>query len=170
MLRLTVDDTVTEADSRGVWPVYEAVFGDFPNYDAWRDGMWNRHRAREGFRLARALDGDDLVAVAWGYTGQDGQWRTDQARRVLAPEVADLWLGGHFELVSIGVVERGRGSGVGSSLLQALLAGLPHERLLLMTTSDDTDSARRLYASAGWRVIGPGIGQGSVIMGRQNAQ
>ena len=39
--------------------------------------------------------------------------------------------------------------------------------LLLMTTSDEADPARRLYASDGWRVIGPGIGEETVIMGKR---
>ena len=97
-----------------------------------------------------------------------GQWWTDQARAVLDSGVADVWLGGHFELVSIGVVGGARGSGTGVALLRALLGGLTHERFLLMTTSDETDPARRLYAREGWRVVGPGIGDRTVIMGRQN--
>jgi hypothetical protein len=107
--------------------------------------VWDRHAARKGFRLARAYDGDVLVGFGYGYTGESGQWWTDHARMVLAPDVAATWLGGHFELVSI---------------------GLSHERLLLMTTSDPSDVARRLYASEGWRVLGPGIAEATVIMGK----
>jgi hypothetical protein len=51
--------------------------------------------------------------------------------------------------------------------MRAITDGLGHDRLLLMTTSDDADPARRLYASDGWRVIGPGIGEGTVIMGKR---
>ena len=36
-----------------------------------------------------------------------------------------------------------------------------------MTTADATDPARRRYASEGWQVIGPGIGNGTVIMGKR---
>lgn len=35
-----------------------------------------------------------------------------KARTVLDPEVADVWLDGHFELVSIGVVGGARGPGI----------------------------------------------------------
>jgi hypothetical protein len=51
--------------------------------------------------------------------------------------------------------------------MRILLGGLPHERLLLMTSADPHDPARRLYASEGWDVLGPGIGDETVIMGRR---
>jgi hypothetical protein len=35
-----------------------------------------------------------------------------------------------------------------------------------MTTADELDPARRLCASDGWRVLGPGIRDGQVIMGK----
>ena len=57
--------------------------------------------------------------------------------------------------------------GVGRALLRALLDGLGHDRLLLMATADATDPARRLYAAEGWVVLGPGIGDGTVIMGKR---
>ena len=53
------------------------------------------------------------------------------------------------------------------SLMRHLVAGLPQDRWLLMTTADASDPARRLYASEGWRVVGPGIGEGRVIMARR---
>jgi ribosomal protein S18 acetylase RimI-like enzyme len=152
-----------------IWPVYDAVFGDFPDIESWQAAVWDKHSVRDGFRLARAFDGGEPVGFAYGYTGRPGHWWTDNARAVLAPQVADAWLGGHFELVSIGVLESARGRGLGRRLLDALLDGLPHDRLLLMTTADPADPARRLYAAAGWRVLGPGIGDHTVIMGRRAA-
>jgi GNAT superfamily N-acetyltransferase len=108
-----------------------------------------------------------LVGFAYGYTGEQGQWWTDNALKVLEPDVAEAWLGGHFELVSIGVLDAARRGGIGRGLMHVLLEGLPHERLLLMTSSDPSDPARRLYASEGWHVLGPGIGDGTVILGRR---
>lgn len=168
MVRFAVDESVTDADADAVWSVYEPVFADVADLDTWRRTVWDRHRARAGFRLARAHDGDRLVGFAYGYTGEHGQWWTDHAADALAPEVAEAWLGGHFELVSIGVVDAARGAGVGRGLMHALLDGLPHDRLLLMTSADASDPARRLYASEGWQVLGPGIGEGTVIMGRRH--
>jgi GNAT superfamily N-acetyltransferase len=150
-----------------VWPVYTSVFGDHATLEAWREAVWDRHRVRDGFRLARAFIGERFVGFAYGYTGQRGQWWTDEAAKVLEPEVANAWLGGHFELVSIAVISDARGAGIGRGLLHVLTQGLRHERLLLMATADAADPARRLYASEGWDVIGPGLGDSTVIMGKR---
>jgi ribosomal protein S18 acetylase RimI-like enzyme len=160
---------VTDADSEELFDLYDAVFGDQPDLGTWRSEVWDRHAGRVGFRLARAYDGGRLVGFAYGYTGERGQWWTDQAATVLDPQVALEWLGGHFELVSIGVLTETRGTGVGSALLRTLTDGLPHERRLLMTTADAEDPARRLYAAQGWEVVGPGLRDGQVIMGSRRA-
>ena len=165
-MRYDVAGSATETDGVALWPVYDAVFGDHDSYEGWRDAVWDRHRSRAGFRLARAY-ADGLVGFAYGYTGERGQWWTDNARAALPSDVADAWLGGHFEVVSLGVLPGQRGRGTGRALLRALLAGVEHDRLLLMTTADATDPARRLYAAEGWEVLGPGIGEGTVIMGRR---
>ena len=39
-----------------------------------------------------------------------------------------------------------------------------------MTTADADDPARRLYARAGWEVIGPGLRDGQVVMGRRRVR
>jgi ribosomal protein S18 acetylase RimI-like enzyme len=149
-----------------LWPVYRRVFGDFDDVDAWRDLVWDRHAARAGFRLALARNGGALVGFAYGYTGEHGQWWTDSAATVLHPDVASDWLGGHFEVVSLGVDESARGSGLGRRLLATLTDGVDHPRWVLMTSANPEDPARRLYRSSGWAVIGPGLSHGKVIMGR----
>lgn len=170
MARLCVNDAVSDEDAALVWSVYDAVFGDYAEYEVWRDSVWDRHRRRNGFRLARAYEDDSLVGFAYGYTGEEGQWWTDNALKALEPEVGKAWLGGHFELVSIGVVDSARGKGVGRQLMRALLEGLDHDRLLLQTSSDASDPARLLYASEGWQVLGSGMGDATVIMGRRIAR
>jgi ribosomal protein S18 acetylase RimI-like enzyme len=164
---IRVIGSVTIADTTELWPVYDAVFGDHPSYDSWREEVWDRHAVREGFRLARARVEGELVGFAYGYTGRRGQWWTDHVAEALGPELADEWLGGHFELVSIGVLPAHRGRGVGARLLDEITEGLPQERWLLMTSADESDPARRLYAGHGWHVLGDGIGDGTVIMGHR---
>jgi len=166
VIRIQVDDSATAGDGVELWPAYHAIFHDYPTFDAWREAVWDRHRVRGGFRLVRAYDGATLVGFAYGYTGEPGQWWTDNARQALEPAVANAWLGGHFEVVSIGVIEPARRAGIGRRLMHTLIDGLEHDRLLLMTTSDSSDPARRLYASEGWRVLGAGIGEETVIMGK----
>ena len=160
---------VREADTQELWNVYDAVFGDEADIDTWRRRTWDLHVARDGFRLARARDGERLVGFAYGYTGQHGQWWTDEASRVLAPDVAAAWLGGHFDLVSLGVLEEARRGGLGRSLLREVTRDLPHARCTLSTEANAEDPARRLYASEGWEVIGPGLRDGQVIMGLRRA-
>jgi ribosomal protein S18 acetylase RimI-like enzyme len=163
---------VTEADTEELWQVYDAVFGDRPDIDSWRSTTWDLHVARAGFRLARAFDaagdgGRRLVGFAYGYTGEHGQWWTDEATKVLAPDVAAEWLGGHFDLVSLGVLEEARGRGLGRTLLREVTRDLPNPHWTLMTSADAEDPARHLYASEGWQVIGPGLSDGQVTMGRR---
>lgn len=166
MVEVVVVDEAGEPLVGELWPLYQSVFGDFEDAGAWRQQVWERHAARAGFRLALARDGGALVGFAYGYTGEHGQWWTDHAAAVLHPDVASDWLGGHFELVSIGVDEAARGTGVARRLLARLTDGLDHSRWVLMTSADPDDPARRLYRSTGWAVIGPGLSQDKVIMGR----
>jgi ribosomal protein S18 acetylase RimI-like enzyme len=150
-----------------VWHLYDPIFGDQPDESTWRQGVWDRHVARDGFRLVIAYDAAEPVGFGYGYTGTHGQWWTDRAAEVLADEVGTAWLGGHFELVSIGVVPEARGRGIGGALLERLTADLTHDRWVLMTTADPEDPARRLYARQGWEVVGPGLSPDRVIMGRR---
>src|SRR3954454_25102294 len=142
MISYDVVTEVTEDDTQELWTVYDAVFGDEVDLDSWRTRTWDLHVARDGFRLARAYDGERLVGFGYGFTGEHGQWWTDQASRVLAPGVAAEWLGGHFDLVSLGVLEAARGHGVGRALLRKVTRDLPHERWTLMTEADADDPAR----------------------------
>ncbi|WP_160006176.1 GNAT family N-acetyltransferase [Nocardioides sp. AX2bis] len=156
----------TREDGLELWPVYDSVFADYPDIDSWLAAVWDKHRVRSGFRLARSYSDDVLTGFAYGYTGTNGQWWTDNVRDVMEPDVAARWLGGHFELVSIGVTQGVRGQGVGRRLMRTLCSGLPHERQLLMTTADPADPARRLYESEGWRVLSAGVSDATVTMGR----
>jgi ribosomal protein S18 acetylase RimI-like enzyme len=156
-----------DVDVDELWGAYSAVFDDQADLASWREGTWDRHSARPGFRLARAYDGGALVGFAYGYTGDAGQWWTDTVRTTLPPDVADAWLGGHFEVVTLGVVPSARRVGLGRALMRALTDGLPHDRLLLQTSDDPADPARQLYAAEGWAVLGPGTGPSTVVMGRR---
>ena len=156
----------TDADAEELWPVYAEVFKETRDLAGWRDGTWDRHAARAGFRLARVRMDGELVGFAYGLTGEHGQWWTDRVAQTWSSDLADTWLGGHFELVSLGVRAVARSRGAGGLLLDTITTGLPHDRWLLMTSTDVDDPARRLYASRGWAPVGPGLSDGQVILGR----
>jgi ribosomal protein S18 acetylase RimI-like enzyme len=133
--------------------VYDAIFADQPDRDAWRADMYDKHCARDGFRLAVVRDGDMLAGFAWGYVGQPGQFWSDWVIRALPEEVTRTWVGGHFEFVELAVLPEYRRRGFGRRLHDVLLDGVPAERALLGTDNDDS-AAVRLYTSHGWRKLG----------------
>lgn len=156
------DDASDFADR--VWPCYDAVFGDFPDRETWRQDMFGRHASRAGYRLAVAFDGSTVAGFAWGYLGQRGQYWTDLVCSALPPEVAGTWAGGHFEFVELAVLPAYRGRGLGSRLHDGLLAGVT-QRGLLSTADDTDDPAVRLYLRRGWQKLGD-LRPGTQIMGR----
>lgn len=149
---LLLDGAAASAYAGDVFALYDTVFGDLRPETTWRDELFDRHRARDGYRLAIALDRDRLQGFAWGYRGERGQFWPDLVARTL-PDVSVEWIGGHFELVDIAVRPDSRGSGIGRRLHDALLAGLSG-RALLGTSTDDADPAVRLYESCGWQTLG----------------
>jgi ribosomal protein S18 acetylase RimI-like enzyme len=149
-----------------VWPCYDTVFGDAADYETWRSDTFERHAARDGFRLAIARNAGRLGGFSWGYVGQRGQYWSDLAYEALPHEVAARWVGGHFELVELAVIPAYRRAGLGQALHDRVLAGIVG-RCLLSTTDDETDPAVRLYLRSGWRRLGwlrPGV----QIMGRDS--
>ena len=152
--------------------VYRAAF-TAPGYDEdeeaitrFRDSQLPTHAGRSGFRLVTVRDGDALLGFAYGYTGEHGQWWTDQVIAAVPGDLANTWLGGHFEIVELAVVPAAQGRGFGAALVESLLLGLPHERALLTTYVDDRP-APRLYRRLGWTRLAEGVFDGSNLWGRE---
>lgn len=137
-----------------VFAVYDTVFGDVPDETEWRSSTYDRHVAREGFRLVAALAGESLVGFAYGYVGERGQYWPDQVAEALGEDVAATWVGGHFEFVELAVLPAFRGRGLGAALHDVLLEDAPGDRAMLSTADIPDDPAVRLYASRGWRKLG----------------
>jgi ribosomal protein S18 acetylase RimI-like enzyme len=135
-----------------IWPCYDEVFGDFPDFETWLTDMFARHVTRRGCRLVVATQGAAVAGFSWGYTGERGQYWTDLVASEL-PGVAEEWVGGHFELVTLGVAPRYRRRGLGRRLHDMLLDGVS-QKALLGTADDPADPAVRLYLSSGWRKLG----------------
>lgn len=142
-----------------IWPCYDAVFGDVADYAAWRSDLFERHAGRDGYRLAIATADDQVVGFGWGYVGRRGQYWSDLVHDALERQVAERWVGDHFELVELGVLPAYRRRGLGRALHDRLLSGV-HRRCLLSTADDPDDPAVQLYLRAGWRRLGalrPGV-------------
>ena len=107
------------------------------------------HLDRDGLRAVAALDGDLLVGIAYGYRGAPGQWWHDQVRAAMDPALAVDWLADPFEVCELHVRPERHGTGVGRTLLAALLDGTPAATAVL-TTPDSETRARSFYRAGGW--------------------
>lgn len=163
---LVYDGTAAFAPAAEIFGVYDAVFHDAGELTAWLDSPWGRQLSRAGFRLATAREAGRLVGFAWGYTGGRGQHWSDLVADSLPAAVAASWLGGHFELVELAVLEGFRRRGIGGRLHDVLLDGLPHRRALLATSDDESDPAVLLYRARGWETLGR-LADGVQVLGRR---
>ncbi|MEU4198021.1 GNAT family N-acetyltransferase [Kribbella sp. NPDC026611] len=147
-----------------VWLCYDAVFGDSADFDTWRSDLFERHAARDGYRLAIAADEGRVVGFSWGYVGQRGQYWSDLVCKALPRELADEWVGNHFEIVELAILPSHRQRGLGQALHDRILEGVDR-RCLLSTSADGNDPAVRLYLRSGWRHLGM-LRPGVQVMGR----
>lgn len=148
-----------------VWPCYDAVFGDFHDYETWRSDLFERHASRQGFRLAVALEQRTLVGFSWGYVGERGQYWSELVCEALPREVTADWVGGHFEVVELAVLPSYRRKRLGQALHDRLLDGVD-TRCLLSTSDDESDPAVRLYLRSGWQQLGS-LQPGVQVLGRE---
>jgi ribosomal protein S18 acetylase RimI-like enzyme len=103
---------------------------------------------RDGFSLARAVDGGQLVGVAYGWTMPAGRWWSN-ATSPAPDEVRDA---PKFAIMEWMVQRQHRGAGVGRQLLRLLLADRPEPWATL--ASHPESAARRIYDRLGWAQVG----------------
>jgi broad specificity phosphatase PhoE len=161
----TLDGPAAVAVVDELVPAYRAAF-TAPGYDETEEDVQRfatealpLHATREAFRLVLVRDAGRVRGFGYGFTGEHGMWWTERLKETApasARPVLDEWLGGHFEVVSVGVDPAAQGRGFGRSLMEGLLLGQPHERALLSTYADDRP-APRLYARLGWQRLVPGV-------------
>ena len=107
------------------------IYGLAMGYDtavvAGRYGYAVQHTERPGFRsvggFAQTPQGEQLVGFGYGYLVAPGQWWHDQVHAALAPELAEQWLRGAFELSELHVRPAYQGLGAGRVLLHTLVDG-----------------------------------------------
>ena len=163
------DAEAADHHADAVWTLYDAVFGDTADQASWRTDLWDRHRARDGFRLVTAYDEESsgssgLRGFGWAYLGERGQYWSDRVVAVLPQAVGDTWVGGHLEVVELATAPAARGQGIGGRLLDLLVADRCQRVALLSTSADESDPAVRLYRSRGWTTVGL-LGEGVQVMG-----
>ncbi len=154
VLLLDADGARARADE--LWAVYDAVFADVDDRSVWDERLAS-HTARDGFRATVAEQEGSLVGFAYGYTGERGQPWADRVASVLGSSLGEQaagdWVGGHFEVVELAVLDGSRGLGLGRRLHDDLLDALPHRRALLSTEIGDSPAVR-LYTARGWQRLG----------------
>lgn len=94
-----------------------------------------------------------VIAFAYGFHGERGQWWHDLVHSALAavhdPAEAQRWMADSFEIAEVHVDPRHQGQGIGRRLMLWLTDGRPEQTAVLSTPDADT-RARRLYHRLGF--------------------
>ncbi len=144
-----------------IWPGDTHSISDF----------FTRYAALPDYHGLVALHNGALVGFGFGARSLTGNWWHDRvAAQVGAhhPALRDAWV-----LVDLAVAPGHRDKGVGSALMETLLAAQPCPRALLSTEVNNA-GARRLYERHGWTYLHPGFafnagGQPYAVMRRELA-
>jgi ribosomal protein S18 acetylase RimI-like enzyme len=133
--------------------------------------FFTRYAALPDYHGLAALRQGALVGFGFGARSLPGQWWHDRVAAQVGmehPALQDAWT-----LVDLAVAPEVRSRGIGSALMEALLAAQPCPRALLSTEVSNA-GARRLYERHGWRYLHAGFAfnpgeQPYVVMRRELA-
>ncbi len=138
---------------------------------AWRDEYLPRHATRDDFAFLTATLERDVIGFAYGYSGTYGQWWTDRVASSLDSDMRAAWLDPpHFEVCELQVQPDHQRRGLGTRLLDELLASQPHDRALL-TANPEKPQPLAFYRKHGWvELAGVRFGDGGsryVVLGKK---
>jgi GNAT superfamily N-acetyltransferase len=156
------DAARARVSAAGLWRVYDEARGEAESFDAWQAEVFDPDCDRAGFRLSVARCDHEIVGYAYGFLGERGQPWSDRVAAALPEEVATTWLGGHFRLADLAVLESHRRHGGGRRLHDVLMDG--ETRPALLATADADTAAVRLFTSRGWQRLGL-LAEGVQVMG-----
>jgi ribosomal protein S18 acetylase RimI-like enzyme len=133
--------------------------------------FFTRYAALPDYHGIVALRAGALVGFGFGARSLPGQWWHDRVAEqvgVAHPALQDAWV-----LVDLAVAPEVRSRGIGSALMEALLAA-QHSPRALLSTEVGNAGARRLYERHGWSYLHPGFAfnpgeQPYVVMRRELA-
>jgi ribosomal protein S18 acetylase RimI-like enzyme len=135
--------------------VHRAALGAGALSDEWADARLPEHRRREDFLFLVAREEGRVVAFVYGYRGTYGTWWTEHVARALTPRERAEWLDRpHYEVVELHVHPARQRSGLGTALLEELLARQAYDRVLLSTQAGSRQ-ARSFYRKNGWTELAP---------------
>ena len=107
------------------------------------------HVQRADFRMVLAEQSGEIIGFAYGYTTAADHYWNEFVRGYLLQVETDAWLSYAFQLVEIALIPAHQGQGIGGSLYDRLMEGLPHHTAVLTTMCADTN-AYNLYKRRGW--------------------
>lgn len=156
--------------------VYADAFAGPPYFDddrgeEVRSRLQGEHGRRRGFRAIVAIDagGGEVVGMTYGYTGGPGQWWHDEVRRRIPAAAYRRWLVRSVEVVEVAVAPSRQAHGIGTMLVESLLAGRAEHTAVLSARTDSR--AHLLYRRLGFEEISEvrfsAGGAPFYIMGRQ---
>lgn len=135
--------------------VHRAALGAGALSDEWADTRLPEHARRPDFLFLVAREGEQVVAFVYGYRGEYGTWWTERVARALGDDARTEWLDvPHYEVVELHVHPSRQRHGLGSALLEELVARQPYDRLLL-STQVGSRQARAFYRKNGWTELAP---------------
>jgi GNAT superfamily N-acetyltransferase len=143
--------------------VYTAAMSPDPADVPGRRQIMQRHAAHPGFRAlaASADDRGPVIAFAYGFHGEAGQWWHDVVISALTGTGGDAhaagWMTDVMEIAEVHVHPDHQHRGTGRSMLLALTAGRP-ERTAVLSTRDADSTARRLYRGLSFADLLTGYG------------
>lgn len=171
-----LDPAAFDADLDALMGVYQAAMGVAAVQLPGRRAIMEAHAANPGFRgfavtappgagttspggamaasrPSPGLPAGTVIAFAYGFHGDRGQWWHDLVRSALISKsgraAAIAWLDDSFEVAEVHVHPEYQRGGIGRRLLY-LLTGGRAERTAVLSTMDTNSPARRLYRSLGF--------------------
>ncbi len=161
-----LDTAAFGADLDALMGVYQAAMGVAAIQLPGRRSIMETHAANPGFRAiavtappstARGTgpgsDNETIIAFAYGFHGDNGQWWHDLVRSALISKSGSAavtqWLDDSFEVAEVHVRPEHQRRGTGRRLLLRLTGGCT-ERTAVLSTMDADSPARRLYRSLGF--------------------
>jgi GNAT superfamily N-acetyltransferase len=133
-------------------PVYTAVHPECGQDERLLEGFLRRTRSqmlRPGFRLVIIRTVDQLVGFSLGLTFPAGSWWSGA---VADPPPDEILQADKFAVIELNVAPEWQGHGLGTVLMDALLADRTEPYAML--TTNPASKARSIYEHWGWTYVG----------------